>query len=217
MDERRVVVDAATRRFVVRKPTCDTVTRAVALYASEIRVAIKSYRERTDWGDADLVGAFLPLFDDADRLAVVLPTCVDLVGGAPGDLESAIGTSKPLRLQLLRSVLHVCDIERIIGTLSLAAAVGADDAEPDDDEEDRNASAPTPTEVMIDYVALRYGLTPLAVMSWPYEAVCSVVGWQVGAPEGEPRSEGVGRFSLQQLNAMGGAFRTASIKDPRVN
>lgn len=219
MDERRVVVDTAARRFVIRKPTCDTVTRGVALFSAEIRVAIKSYRE-SDWGDADLVAAFLPLFNDADRLVSVLPTCVELVGGALGDLENAIASDAALRLELLRSLLHVCDIERIIGTLSLGTAVGVDEPEaPDVEEVAENPNAPTPTEVMIDYVARRYGLTPLDVMAWPYEAVCSVVGWECGRADTDDREpvDHVGRFTLNQLNSLGGSFRKVKIDDPRVN
>ena len=101
------------------------------------------------------------------RLAGVLATCTD---ASVGLLEG----QKKFRDEVIRELIGIADIPEVMASLNFAPS------------EPGPAPRPSATEKMIDQVAIRYGLTPLEIMGWPYLAMCSVVEiivWECTPPE----------------------------------
>jgi hypothetical protein len=164
LPRRRVVLRGA-RRFVCHPPTYATIVRLLALYPATLERAAQIAKE----ADGRLSPAhYLPLFVvDAENAAAVLETCCELVGGAPGEFEEAVATDDGLALELGRAVLSICDPGRIAEALDLGAIERAADPRPEGE--------PDAIETTCVILAERFGVSPLEVLEWPFEAYLSVL------------------------------------------
>lgn len=174
-----VVVVHHGRRFIVHKPTCETVGFATLLFGVEIGAAYATFKQAGGLG-ADPAAALIPMFmQDRTRLAVVLGTIVDLPGAVPDEVRNGIESDPDLALLLVRGILTVCDITRIVASFDMVKIQNfleglAEKREPavtDDDDEEQPISA---LESMVDRAARRYGVTPGQAMKWPYEMVLAI-------------------------------------------
>lgn len=173
LGERRVVVSHG-RRFSVRTPTVRTVAAALSAFGAEILGCRMAYLKAPELFGPDPVMAAWPFFADPDRLAPVLATCVELHGGAPGEMEEVLRTEQYLAAHLLRAAVEICDIGRIVKLLDL------DPLLPDEQDNPKTQSAPveppkcSAMELLATGLAERFHVDPFTVWEWPYEAVMSL-------------------------------------------
>lgn len=165
----RAVVVHGTRRYVVHKPTCETVAKFTALYSLEIQALVNTWKQANGLGSDPVAVCLVAFLPDLERVASVASTCVELVGGAPGEMEEIVAQDRDLARKLFLAALTTCDPERIVSLTSILE-------EPDLFQAKPKRLKVTSFEVMISILAERYGVTPFDVMRWPYEAACSLFG-----------------------------------------
>ncbi len=200
---KRRFVDVGGRRYLCRPPAWSTVRLVLELYPAEILALAKGFRgiERRP-----KVQEVLPLFVDR-RMAAILPTCVEIVGGRPGDLEECVSSDPGLASILCGEVLRLCDPERIVRSLNLDAAVDEilERKAPED-----GAAAPDPVHALGACVlAKTFSVPPHEVLGWPYEEILELaeaVPYLLEPRPSEHRTQEDGidasSMSAEVLNAM---------------
>lgn len=157
-----------TRRFIIRKPTCDTIARLTSGFALEITALHTTYHEAGQAG-SELLAVALPLFlSDLPRAARVLDSCVELWQGAPGELGDLVSADRPLAQALTVAVLGLSDVPRLCRLLGL-------DQPPDEAEPGLPEEISEPFDLMLGAVADHFATDPFVVMGWPFEAVHSLL------------------------------------------
>ncbi len=169
----RAVLVRGRRRFVCRAPTVATVFRLVASFPGEVLGLYKSASDLSKRGvlvDGGLAAALVVvvplLLKRREEFASVLETCVDVWGGAPGELAEALD-DVPLVVDLVGACLAlVDDLPALVETLHLdkflaSQAMGAD-AEVD--------VGPSAQVVALAVLARTFSCDPMTVAAWPYEA-----------------------------------------------
>lgn len=146
------------RRFAVRRPTYATVHRFLELYGTEI---VAMHAANVAEPGCLSVDAALGVLGMDGRMQAVLETCVDT--------EAERGTW-PLK-DLARAAVELCDVVRIVASLSLPAAEGGE-AQP---EKPALLAGPTDQELSLVALARRFGLPPHTVADWPYEAFLATI------------------------------------------
>ena len=168
--ERRVLI-RGTRRFIIRRPTCDTIARLTARYALEILALRKTHHEAKGLaGPREMLQIALPIFTaDLERLGAVLESCVDIWDAAPGELEAAVAGSRELAEALVLEVLKLSDVPRLCSLLGLDQPMEAAD-------EAQDEAIVEPFDLMLGAVADHFGTDPFRVMGWDFLAVHALLG-----------------------------------------
>jgi hypothetical protein len=175
------LIDFCNRTKIVRRggvvvrchpPTVETMHLFLLVYAAEIMAASKMvYQLDMSLGE-DPVKTMLPLFTrDRERAVTVLETCCETPRGVL--LEDAVKADGRIVDDLAEAVMSLTDVNRILGSLCLKAALAVADA-PEDLPEAMPEEGPSPQELAVVALAQRFHIDPSAICSWPYERFLAV-------------------------------------------
>lgn len=169
--QRTVVLDGG-RRYVCRPPTVHTVMLALTYFEAEFRAvhaAAHAGETPLELGLEEIVRVCA-----GTRLARVLDTCVEIWGGAPGELPELVARDVELQVRLALAVLDLCDpawIYRNLG-IDLSAAPG---------EAGEISDEPSAMDGAICAIAAAFGRPPAEIPRWPYAAFARAVQLGYGA------------------------------------
>ncbi len=189
-DASRRVVLAGGRRFVCRPPTVRTVDRAMAMFEPEILALHAAAREVPL-----TAGEVLRVVAGDRRMAEVLDTCVEVWGGAPGELVELTGGNRELQVELAQAVLELCNPGWICATLHLDDVLEAPDEVPAVTDE------PTTQDAVVCRIAAAFGRPPHEVIDWPYAVFVRALQLGYGSDLSEPAPDGGAKLTLQDLEA----------------
>jgi len=170
MHEHTVVVHAG-RRFVCRKPTCETVILALGSFGVELLGLRRVYRQTPAVFEIEPVALALRHIKNLPRLASVLATCCELHGGAPGELVELLAGrgGRMLAGELIAGILSLCDLERLIAATEMDRLVDELEKEPAPGPAvARETDGPSAMELLAASLGERFGTAPHEVMTWPY-------------------------------------------------
>jgi len=176
------------------------------LFPEELAMCATVVRESpTPMAPAQLVPLFFVAKDASRRVGDVLGTCCHIHGGAPPDEVALEAWRDPkLALELTHAVLSLCDPVRIAKEINLDAIA---------DESAREEGELDGMESVYCLLAERFGLSPLEIPNWPYEALLSVLDTvshieseRVASIKGERKSDG-GLRSDSSVLPEGGVAR----------
>ena len=229
--ERRTVT-VKGRRFVVSKPTVETVIVAMVRLGVDFASIRRSLLDAGDRISDPRPAVLSFLLADAvqvGKVADVLSTCAAVDGLDREAVRDVIAADVDAARALIAAVLTLCDANRIAAQMNLEAVAAALEAKASDEPE---SAGPSAVEFAIAVVAENYkaaGVTPFDVMGWPYEAVLTLVdellpalrGMTVaahgGAQEADPAAvpisrRGVGTWAPGMVGAHGGGYLSGTIK-----
>ena len=192
---RGVTVRLGERDHVVVPPRGSTVFLFLSAVPDLIAAAREVWRKSPDvYSDPDTALGFIEMAAARDSVDEVLATCVTPT--RPFDVEE--------RKVLLRTLLGLCDIDRIITNLDLKSP-------PSDVVQEQ--PYPSNLETMVVMLAQKHGVSPQEVMDWGYEAMITaadVLEAQLRAQSDDraPVRPGTGKtvdwnVSAARLRAMG--------------
>jgi hypothetical protein len=142
------------------------------IYSAEIMAVSKmAYQLNMPLGD-NPVETLMPLFvRDRERALTVLSTCCEAAHGVL--LEDAFKVDGQLVEALVREVIALTNVERVIGSLCLRAALDVADT-PEEIPDAMPDEGPSPQELSVVSLAQRFAIDPSVICGWPYERFLSV-------------------------------------------
>ncbi len=167
--ERRVVVHDG-RRFLVRKPTVETVSLAMLHFGGLLAGCRLAWRKLEANRDKDQVDLFLSLFLGSSGLVGTLESCTEPVEGLADALAGHGGAA--LAEQIVRAALSMVDVGVLIEFTGLDRIV--DDAQAVEENPDEDDDAPSSMEILIAGVAKHFSMDPLDIMGWPCELLVTM-------------------------------------------
>lgn len=199
-----VVRVSATSRVVVRKPSCVSVLMAANAFDVEIRALWRTWKALGGGLGPDPLGVALPQFlGSPDRLIPILVSAAALHGGTPGDLEYLLSSRADVREAILKALLSVTDIGAVAFNLSLdmAEAKSKEKEAPEATEEppDGIPEPPSPLEFIVWRLSEKYGVPPMEIMEWPFEAVMAIMRAISTPGHGAPAPKAAGLSQIASL------------------
>lgn len=177
--ERRVVL-VGDRRFVVRKPTVETVCLAMLGFMVQLAGYRLAWKNNEDLRAGDSLDELMPMLmsaRSAPQLAAVLASCVE---DGPTDLQRLIESrsqeARDVAEAIIRAAVDMVDVERLVAFMgldelaaTLKARAAEEPAEPQPEDE-----GPSSMELLVAGIASHFRIDPLTVMRWPAELLISM-------------------------------------------
>jgi len=190
-------VERWARRYVCHAPRLSTYLLGLGLYRKEWAAYARAVAVRPELLNPEhwrptLLGILTTAPDE--RAGRVLATCVDLVDGKPGDLETQVATMPGLGVDLALACLSLADVSRLFQVAG-GPALGTLPVEELEDADLDAVEEPQAAQLLaaIHGVALAYAAGgPMAVMQWPAEVFLDAVEHMAHAKEEPADSMGLG-------------------------
>ncbi len=172
---RRTTVHHASGDVVVRSPSFRTAVTLLATMGPELAAAWGAWKKGKAAGLEDPLPIVLPLLTSSGRMAAVLDTYCDHARG-PAAFWSEVSRNPGLRRDLLLAGLGLlADVRRAFEGLHLDKAFEGPD-EPSQAPGEATPAGPGMQELAVALAAIRFGIDPLQVMEWPFEAWLTING-----------------------------------------
>lgn len=154
---RRVRVPVAGGIITCRPPTLETVRLFLELFSAELGALTSIGKDAFDSLGPSPADTLIPFFADEDRAKAVLETCCD------ADWQIFAVAKKDDLIACYRAVIGLCDIRRVIASLDLGGEEGA-----------TAPAGPDPHDEALVVLGEKFGVSPLSIMQWNYEAFLTV-------------------------------------------
>lgn len=164
---RSAVASLEGRRFLCRPASLHTLELALSLFGGEIAKVAQAYYAGGAPEEADPVEALIPLFFQDQRGAELLDSCVELIGGQPGELVEVLANRFEAQAELARIVALLSDLPRVVRWLNLEKSLDPAPTPPDPD-------GIPPLDAVAAALAGIHHVSPFIVFTWPADAVVAL-------------------------------------------